>query len=53
MKYKKLTLNIEEFWIEYLRNMALVFWKELYANTLNKEQFKEKFLEALEYALEK
>ena len=53
MKFKELTLNNEEFWIKYSRNMAVVFWKELYASTLNEEQFKETFLEALEYGLEK
>ena len=29
----------------------MVFWKELYANTLNEEQFKEKFFEPLEHGL--
>ena len=53
MKFKELTPNNEELWIEYLRNMAMVFWKELYGTTLNEEQFKEKFFEPLEYGLEK
>ena len=53
MKFKELTLNNEEFCIEYLGNMAMVFWKELYASTINEEQFKEKFFEPLEYGLEK
>ena len=37
----------EEFWIDYLRNMAMVFWKVKYAGTLDEGQFKEKLLEAL------
>ena len=52
MKFKELTLN-NEFCTEYLRNMAMVFMKELYAGTLNEEQFKEEFFEPLEYGLEK
>ena len=51
MKFKELTLSNEEFCIEYLRNIAMVFWKELYASTLNEEQFKEKFFEPSEYRL--
>ena len=39
----------EEFWIDYLRNMAMVFWKLIHTSTLDEEQFKEKFLE---YGLE-
>ena len=31
----------------------MVFWKELYAGTLNEEQFKDKFPEDLEYGLDK
>ena len=38
--------NNEEFWIEYLRNMAMFFWKVKYTSTLDEGQFKEKFLEA-------
>ena len=51
MEFKELTPNNEEFWIEYLRNVAMVLWKELYASTLNEEQFKEKFFEPLERGL--
>ena len=43
----------EEFWINYLRNMAIVFWKVIYTSTLDEGQFKEKLLEALEFRLEK
>ena len=31
----------------------MVFWKVKYASTLDEGQFNEKFLEALEYKLEK
>ena len=43
MKFKELTVNNEEFCTEYLRNIAMVFWKEFYASTLNEDQFKGKF----------
>ena len=53
MKFKELTLYNEEFCIEYLRNMAMVFGKNGYASTINEEQFKGKCFEPLEYGLEK
>ena len=43
----------EESWVEYLRNMAMVFWEVKYASAPDEGQFKENFLEALEYRLEK
>ena len=52
MKFKELTPNNEQFCIEYLRNMAMVFGKKLYASTINEEQFKGKCFEPLEYGLE-
>ena len=34
----------EEFWIEYLRNMAMVYWKVKYTSTLDEGQLKRIFL---------
>ena len=44
---ESVSVTNEEFWIEYLRNMEMVFWKVKYAGTLDEGQFKEKLLEAL------
>ena len=53
MEFKELTLYTTPHYVEYLRNMAMVFWEELWASTLNEEQFKEKVSEPVEHGLKK